>query len=277
MMPSTTFLTDPSLTSFPPEPLGLKSEDPARRREAFVRTAPARAALRTEELFKINLDVPGAVGIALSALPRLGTLRSRMGDELSPEFVAQLDQLEELALATAQAHIEHRTTLTAHENLHPMLEEAQDLRELFLMDASALARRGRLPREVVDSFRKGTGYKDVAVGLMGLTQLFRTQWEALQGKAGTTPEELDRADQLASSLLSTAGARAQGELPQQEVGSERQRAFTLFARAYDQVRRAVHFLRWEEDDADTFAPSVYASRARRSSRKSEPPVAAQPA
>ena len=264
----------------PPEPLACKHDGAARGREAFARTASARAALRSDELLRIQIDLPSAAGIALSALPRLGSLRSRMSEELSPEFVARLDQLEDLALATVQAHVQHRTTPTT-ENLHLVLEEAQDLRELFLLDASAQAHRGRLSQELVDSFRGGTGYRDVAVGLMGLTQLFRTSWEELQGRVGITTEELGRADELASSMLSTvgarvqAGARVQGEAPQAEVGGERQRAFTLFAKAYDQVRRAVHFLRWEEDDADTFAPSIYSTRARRGSRKSEPPPAQQ--
>ncbi len=43
----------------------------------------------------------------------------------------------------------------------------------------------------------------------------------------------------------------------------RARAFTLFSRAYDQVRRAVNVLRWDEGDADSIAPSLYAGRGGR--------------
>jgi hypothetical protein len=43
----------------------------------------------------------------------------------------------------------------------------------------------------------------------------------------------------------------------------RQRLFTLFVTAWDQVRRALGFLRWNEDDVDDIAPSLYAGRARR--------------
>ncbi len=55
----------------------------------------------------------------------------------------------------------------------------------------------------------------------------------------------------------------------------RQQAFTLFIRTYDQLRRAVHYLRWEHGDAEEIAPSLYAASRRRSSRsgksKTTPP------
>jgi len=37
----------------------------------------------------------------------------------------------------------------------------------------------------------------------------------------------------------------------------RNRVFTLLTRRYDQVRRAVVFLRWDEGDADRIVPSLY--------------------
>jgi hypothetical protein len=48
----------------------------------------------------------------------------------------------------------------------------------------------------------------------------------------------------------------------------RNRAFTLFTRGYDQMRRAVAFLRWDEGDADKVVPSLYAKH-RRSKKKTD--------
>ena len=50
--------------------------------------------------------------------------------------------------------------------------------------------------------------------------------------------------------------------------ADRTRAFVLFVRCYDEIRRAVSFLRWNEGDADTLVPSLYAGRGGRG--KSEP-------
>jgi len=60
-------------------------------------------------------------------------------------------------------------------------------------------------------------------------------------------------------------ALAEEPLPKSSDASDtRQRAFSLLVTAYDEVRRAVTFVRWAENDVDAFAPSLYAkSRKRR--------------
>ncbi|MFS8069892.1 MAG: hypothetical protein ACMG6S_26300, partial [Byssovorax sp.] len=45
-----------------------------------------------------------------------------------------------------------------------------------------------------------------------------------------------------------------------EAADRKLRAFTLFTNAYDQVRRGVMYLRWDEGDADSLAPSLYKGR-----------------
>jgi hypothetical protein len=58
---------------------------------------------------------------------------------------------------------------------------------------------------------------------------------------------------------------------------DRQLAATLFARTWSEIRRAVTWLRWNDGDADTLAPSLYsvdggrrASRDDSSERRAEP-------
>ena len=61
-----------------------------------------------------------------------------------------------------------------------------------------------------------------------------------------------------------------------DAGDIRQRLFTLFVNAYDQARRAVGYLRWNEGDADQIAPSLYAGRSngRRKADQPDPPTPA---
>lgn len=47
------------------------------------------------------------------------------------------------------------------------------------------------------------------------------------------------------------------------TAERRQRAFTLFANAYDQCRRAATYLRWNEGDADELVASLHGGRTRR--------------
>lgn len=65
------------------------------------------------------------------------------------------------------------------------------------------------------------------------------------------------------------GRREQSPTLIAEVPGNRQRAFTLFMRAYVQARRAIGFLRWERADLDEIAPSLYASRGTKK-RAAEP-------
>ncbi len=54
----------------------------------------------------------------------------------------------------------------------------------------------------------------------------------------------------------------------------RQRAYTVLSNAYDDVRRAISFLRWKEDDLEDIAPSLFGPRAAR--KKTDKPVTPAP-
>ncbi|WP_437980893.1 hypothetical protein [Sorangium sp. So ce117] len=54
-----------------------------------------------------------------------------------------------------------------------------------------------------------------------------------------------------------------------EAADRRARAFSLLVHAYDQTRRAVAYLRWDEEDADTIAPSLYKGRTGRATAHSD--------
>jgi hypothetical protein len=87
--------------------------------------------------------------------------------------------------------------------------------------------------------------------------------------------ELDQAESIGEQLVNAVGTREQAPAVAAEVTQQRQRMFTLFLNSYDQVRRAVTYLRWNEGDIDTVAPSLYAGRAARK-KPDEPAPAPTP-
>jgi hypothetical protein len=89
----------------------------------------------------------------------------------------------------------------------------------------------------------------------------------ISGKTPLHLDELDRAETLAGRILTAVGEREQGPAIAAASAQTRQRAFTLFVKAYDQVRRAVQYLRWDEDDIDRIVPSLYAVARTASRRK----------
>ena len=81
--------------------------------------------------------------------------------------------------------------------------------------------------------------------------------------SGLSSEELERYRVLGSKLAAALGRRA--ELPKvaSAATDTRLRAYTLFWKSYDHVRRVVQYLRWNEGDADDIAPSLHAGKQTR--------------
>ena len=75
---------------------------------------------------------------------------------------------------------------------------------------------------------------------------------------------------MADRLLVAVGERAVSDEVMSTTVRARQAAFTIFVRAYDEVRRGIVYLRWNMGDADEIAPSLYANRVKR--RKGEDKV-----
>jgi hypothetical protein len=93
-----------------------------------------------------------------------------------------------------------------------------------------------------------------------LSGLLRANWDTIGSKTAVQTSELDRARDIGEQIIAAVGTREQAPVLTAAQAQQRQRNFTLFANAYDQVRRAISYLRWNEDDIDDIAPSLYAGR-----------------
>jgi hypothetical protein len=103
----------------------------------------------------------------------------------------------------------------------------------------------------------------------------------VEGKCATTLAELNRGEQVAAGILRAVGLKEQGTALVAATSDIRTRALTLLLRVYDSARRAIGYLRWNENDADTIAPSLYAGRGtgkkETSSDVTQPPKPTPPA
>jgi hypothetical protein len=113
------------------------------------------------------------------------------------------------------------------------------------------------------SLKGSVGFQNIASDLMTLTNMFRAVWPKLAGKTFVTEEELDRAEVLSDEVVYDLGQREQAPSKIADVSIDRQKTFTLFVTAYDQLRRAITFIRWNEGDADEIAPSLYSGKRRK--------------
>lgn len=230
--------------------------------ERYASLMPEFEAIRVEDLVPVDLDVPLAVATALRALPEILVVLPALAP--LPEFdLDRIRRLDEYAMALADAHAAFLKALQPVDSLQPLVEEGSVVRELLLADATALALRGLVDGSRLRQLRGPKGYKNLAFDLQILASIFRRSFAAIQGKCGTTEQEVQSAVRIAAGILRGVGLREQGMTMISAAAELQLRVFTVFTRLYDQARRGVLFLRWDQGDAETIAPSLYAGRERR--------------
>lgn len=235
-------------------------------RSAYEATAAARAALNKELLVQVNLDPREVARSVFSVVTGLGAMRTRLAT--LPEFdIANVDKLATYANGLGYAQTLYETTAAPQEDLEKYLEEASRRRELLLADAQSLAKHGLIAGSQLDELKGLTGYANVGGDLGILVRVFRGAWDRIASKTPVTIEDLDKAEGLSEYLLRSTVQRAKQPELVAAAAEDRQRAFTLVLRAYDEVRRGITYLRWHEEDVERIAPSLWAGRGTRTDRQ----------
>jgi hypothetical protein len=231
--------------------------------ESYKKVLPEIEALDAQKVRQVNLDVPTAVATVLGALPEILAQRADVAKEVAGIDLTQFDKLEEYAMALSYAHTLCVTAARPPDDLVEASQEAVETRDRLHADAAALSARGLINPESLKDYKGLNGYKNAATDLQILVSVLKEQWPTIEGKCAANLPELDRADKLALRILRSVGLRDQCPVVATSVVDNRARAFSIFMRAYDTVQRAVCFLRWDQGDADTIAPSLYAGRKRK--------------
>jgi hypothetical protein len=244
--------------------------DEASSAETFARLLPEIQALSPDELIPINLDVPSVVATTLGALPEIRALRQEIAQQMPAFDLAAFDKLEEYAVALHHAHTQFLMATQPNHGLDELLAEGAALRQTLFLDATALSHRGFIDKNKLNELPGPNGHKNLATDLGTLAAILKESWAEVQSRSGVQEAELERADKLAQRIVRVVGLREQGPAMVAAATDLRLRAFTLLFRTYDNVRRAVTFLRWNGSEADKIAPSLYAGRSN-GRRRSEPP------
>jgi hypothetical protein len=237
----------------------ITTVDDANCEEAYNRVLSEATALPSDRLIPVTIDVRSGVITVMGVWPKLKTIEgdARALPQFSP---ACFDKMLDYTFALTNAQSRYEAATTPPEALPELLDQATKQRDIFFGDANALVVRGHLNGDAVKEFKGMHGYKNVAFDLMGITQLLKTSWPDIENHTGLKMNELVEADKIAVRLMAAIGHREQSPAAAASATDIRLRMFTLFIDAYDQVRRAAIFLRWDRDDADTIAPSLYAGR-----------------
>lgn len=227
---------------------------------AYEKCLPEIEAVTDSELVAMNTDVFAAVTLVLAAVTRIGPYRDaivKLGVDAK-----NVDSLEDYALATGEADNRYKIAKAPPSEIAALNDEAISLRETIRVDATALAHHGFIDPNRLSAFKGLTGYKNVAAELGEWANLIDEYWTKIEGKTALTPALIQHAKDVAVQLARAAGVRVLGAADVPKAQRIREQAFSLMVRAYDQVRRGLSFLRWDEGDADTIAPTLYMGRPR---------------
>ncbi|RYZ01228.1 MAG: hypothetical protein EOO73_36200, partial [Myxococcales bacterium] len=238
-------------------------------KEAYERAKADWAALESDQLLKVNLDISIAAQTILGALPEVRALRERIVQELPTFDAAEFDKLEDYVLGLVFVHARYVMATQPPDDLSELSSAASALRERLAADARTLSLRGLFDARKVAALKGSTGYRNVGIDLQSLSAELEAVWSEIEGKCATTREELDAAAQMAVRLLRVVGVRDQAPVVLAALVEERMRAFTLVIKAWEEARAAVSYLRRDQADADSIAPSLYTGKALRK-KASEP-------
>lgn len=241
--------------------------------DALERVRPEFAKLSQEELLPITLDPVTAAVTMRGALPKIIGMRPAI-ETLSNFDIRTLDKLEDYLRAWLRANALFHGSALPPEGFSALLAKVAAFRDNFASDAHALVQRGILGPASVASLKGASGHKNIVSDVLMLTTLFRTNWQSLTGRTCVTLAELDEADVALDALITDLGLREQTPVTKEANALERQQAYTLFVNAYDQIRRAITFLRWDQGDADEIAPSLFGGKKRKVAAEAEVPTEA---
>jgi hypothetical protein len=254
---------------------GLPVGEVASFQAAYERRLGELSAIEQAELLPITLDIPTVTTIALGALPAIRQLRGEIVRVFKEFDLAAYDSIGDYTQALFYADSVYAMASKPAENLAPLFAQASELYETILQDARALGQRRFLDKEKLAEFKdtlNGYGYRTGATSLFRLATLLSGVWPSISSKTALQHAELYQAQELAMQILVAVGHRETNAVSVAEASLRRQQAFTRFLQVYELARQAASHLRWAEDDADMFVPSLYAGRGNGNHRKAAPPA-----
>ncbi len=240
-----------------------------RPRLAYQACLPEMQRLLASQVQAVNLDVMDAVRTVRGASERISTLRPAAKAAFNDFNLSLWDKLETYTFALIQAHDAYILSVRSCAVPTEFVNDAQRKFELLYAVVQGLVSRRLLDPSILKRAKGRRGPLRYAYGSLLLVERLREAWPTLADKTGLSEDELTQAELSAERLVSGVAKKNQPKEHAQQLADMRDRAFTLFVYAYGQVRRAVQYLRWDHNDDDTFAPSLYRRRhtlARQSSK-----------
>jgi hypothetical protein len=243
--------------------------------DALASVKPELMTIPTTSLRPINLDIPTIILTIMGALGALRALRALIVAVLGEAQAVFVDKLPVYVQAVSQAHTDYLIALSPV-NLQAMSDELVVKRDVLVSEATTLVKRKLIRAGELGELRGNVGFTNQIFDVFQIVTLLRKHWADVEPNSGVTLAELDDAERLAQRFAQALADREKAASQTGELAEMRQRAYTGLLDTWDQVRRAVGYLRWNEGDADSIAPSLWANRGSRRAEVANTPVIGTP-
>ena len=248
-------------------------------RASFLRLQTRLLAGDGRDAVPITASIPNVVWQTTRLLPGILAMRARAATALPEHDLACFDQLEDCTGALYHSHVATLSPPTPpHQDVVALGAQVVATRDMLEGHVAYLVLNKLVDRKRLDPITKATGYKTSAGEVLVLVGIARECLPLVEGKILLTSEQLDAAELLAKQLTEAVAERDRLSAQTEEAQEMRQRAFTLFVKTYEQARRAITYLLWDDpEQLEAVCPSLYSGqRGKRSGKGSqgdEAPVA----
>lgn len=242
---------------------------------AYNVTAEERRALPPDEVMALNLDPFAVTSTVLGAMQAINALRPAAA-KLDGFDITHFDRAPKYALALRHCNTLYLMATTGPKALEQRAQEAYDWREKMRAESNTYVLHGVMNEERLKEYSGQKGYRNVSSDLLIQVAAFKEVWPQIESKSFLKRSQLDQIAELASEIDRLVGLREMTPQSVEQSADDRARAFTLLMRSWNQIRRAVNYLRADEGDADSIAPSLFTTRKRRSSSSQEEPEPPEP-
>ena len=232
-----------------------------RFREAYERLVVEIQAVPASDLVPITLDLQSTVTTVLGVWNEIRGFRADFVSALPSFDITLFDALESYALALGHTQTVYQTANEPPTSLVLLAGTVNKTREILVANVTLLIAMGLLEASVLGDLKGANGHKNIGFDVFALSNILKKNWAQVSSKLTLTLVDLDVAENEADKLVTAVGERERAPAVAAQTTRERQAAFVLMARAYEEVRAALGFLRRKQRDVDRIAPSLYAGRA----------------
>jgi len=237
------------------------SKDP--QQLALERHLEAIQQVSAEDLIHLNRDISTLVSTVRAVVVRTAPFAATIASLSLTDHVL-LGRMADLAEGLSYIHSRVTTGTRRVIEIAPLAEEAETLLAIFTGELKMLALRKVIPEATIPSLDTTRGYNPLATNLRKLATFAQDNWGTIEARCGLAAEDIKRAVALHGEILGALGERTNDDKETTALVLLRNQTFTLLIHAYEELRRAMFYIRYKEGDADAFVPSFYATRGARS-------------